>query len=104
MPFISSLRWVYSDSNIEEIENIHSSLLSRTRTVTHSSKHEDTIFSLATGQGRAGVAVIRISGTATFKAVEKLCQITSSALNQVSYLFLFVFDLFWLANFLDLNK
>lgn len=33
----------------------------------------DTIFALASAQGKAGVSVIRISGAQTFSAVEKLC-------------------------------
>ena len=33
----------------------------------------DTIFALATAQGRAGVAVIRISGPAAVMAVQELC-------------------------------
>lgn len=33
----------------------------------------DTIFALATGQGRAGVAVVRISGTSAEQAAERLC-------------------------------
>ena len=34
----------------------------------------DTIFALATAQGRAGVAVVRVSGPAAVSAVGSLCR------------------------------
>ena len=42
----------------------------------------DTVFALASGRGRAGIAVIRLSGPAAFEAVTKL---TDQPLPKIRY-------------------
>ena len=34
----------------------------------------DTIFALATAQGKAGVAIVRVSGALAFKSIDAFCQ------------------------------